>query len=110
VLLGAVKLADGAVATALQNNHVDREAIRREVERLVIAQSPHASAAAPPLTPRARKALRLAGAQARTDKQPLIKVEHILLGLLLEGSGVAAQALKNLGVRIERMREEVSRA
>jgi hypothetical protein len=104
VLLGALKLAEGAVVTALQNSNVDREAVRREVERLVVAQSRRASAAALPLTPRARKALRFAGNQARTDHQPLIRVEHILLGLLLEGSGVAALALKNLGIRIERLR------
>jgi Clp amino terminal domain, pathogenicity island component len=110
VLLGVLKLAPGAVASLLQKSNVHGEAVRMEIERLVSPQPPQGSAAALPLTPRARKALRFAGKEARTLNQPLINVEHILLGLRLEGGGVAALALKNLGIRIERIREEISRA
>jgi hypothetical protein len=107
VLLGALK-QEGAVTTILQNSNVDREAVRKEIERLVIAQPLRQSSAPSPLTPRARKALRFAGKEAKIRNQPVINLEHILLGLLLEGSGVAAMALKNLGIRTERIRAEIS--
>ncbi|HVY72421.1 MAG TPA: Clp protease N-terminal domain-containing protein [Verrucomicrobiae bacterium] len=61
-----------------------------------------------PFTPRARKAPELAGREARVFHQPAIHPDHILLGLLREGSGVAAVALKNLGIRAELLRAEVS--
>jgi hypothetical protein len=109
LLLGALKLATGTAATILRNSCVDSEAVRREMERLVVAQPAQASASALPLTPRARRALRLALKEARTRHDPLIHVEHIILGLLREGGGVAAQALKNLGVRVDRIRKEVSK-
>ncbi len=110
VLLGALKLATGTAATILQNSNVDQEAVKREIERLVVAQPAQATATALPLTPRARRALRIARREARTRRQPLIDVEHIVLGLLLEGSGVAARALENLGIRVERLRWEISKA
>jgi len=69
---------------------------------------PRATPTGLPFTPRARKALRLAGSEAKRLKRPVIGAEHLLLGLLREGSGVAAQALKNLGFRLQPLRVEIS--
>jgi hypothetical protein len=110
LLLGVLRLANGVVAGVLQHNNVDCEAVRKEIERLVVAQTPQTSAVALPLTPRAQKALKKAGNEAKTHHHPAVNVEHILLGLLLEGGGVAAQALKNLGIGIGQVRQELSRA
>jgi hypothetical protein len=110
VLLGALKQTQGALVKILQNNHLDREAVQKEIERLVVAQPFRQSSVPSPLTPRARKALRFAGKEAKIRKQPAINLEHIFLGLLLEGSGVAAIALKNLGIRTDRVRAEISAA
>jgi hypothetical protein len=109
LLLAMLKLAEGGVATVLQNSNVDRESVRIEIERLVAPQPGHTPTATPPLTPRARRALRLAASEAKTLKSPLINAEHILLGLLREGGGVAAQALRNLGLRSERIRAAISK-
>ena len=108
VLLGMLESAAGSLAAVLQNRGLDREALRREIERLVPLLPPRAIPAGFPFTPRARRALRLAGREAKRLKRPVIGAEHLLLGLLREGSGVAAQALKNLGFRLPPLRLEIS--
>jgi hypothetical protein len=107
VLLGVLKLAKGSFANVLRNLGVDREAVRAEIERLVSPAAAHTSAAAIPFTPRARKAIQLATREAKVLNHSRISAEHIFLGLLLEGSGIAAQVLKNLGLRIGTTREEI---
>ncbi|HWX18389.1 MAG TPA: Clp protease N-terminal domain-containing protein [Candidatus Binatia bacterium] len=109
VLLGVLKLAKGSFANVLRNLNVDREAVRAEIERLVSPVPAHSSAAAIPLTPRARKAMQLAAREAKALDHSCISAEHIFLGLLLEGSGIAAQVLKNLGLHIGTTREEILR-
>jgi ATP-dependent Clp protease ATP-binding subunit ClpC len=109
VLLAVLRLAEGGVVNVLQNSKVDRESVRMEIERLVATQPGHTPTATLPLTPRARKALQFAASEAETLKNPLINADHILLGLLREGGGVAAQALKNLGIRLERIRAGISK-
>jgi hypothetical protein len=108
VLLGVLESATGSLGAVLQNRGLDREALRREIERLVAPLPPRATPTGLPFTPRARKALRLAGSEAKRLKRPVIGAEHLLLGLLREGSGVAAQALKNLGFRLQPLRVEIS--
>ncbi|HXP60614.1 MAG TPA: Clp protease N-terminal domain-containing protein, partial [Dongiaceae bacterium] len=108
VLLGILESATGSLAAVLQNRGLDREALRREIERLVAPLPPRANPTALPFTPRARRAPRLAGSEAKRLKRPVIGAEHLLLGLLREGSGVAAQALKNLGFRLQPLRAEIS--
>jgi hypothetical protein len=104
VLLGLLNTAGGALAQALQHNRVDSQAVRAEVRRLISDQPAHPANAALPFTPRARKALQFAVREAKASKRAPIGAEHILLGLCLEGSGIAAIALRNLGVRLERLR------
>jgi hypothetical protein len=105
VLLGVLKLTRGALARILQTDHVRCESVQTEIERLIPRQPARISASALVLTPRARKALRFAGREAKSAKRSLINPEHIFLGLLIEGGGAAAQALKNLGVRVDRIRD-----
>jgi ATP-dependent Clp protease ATP-binding subunit ClpC len=93
----------------LQKLGVKNEALRREIEKFVPVGSEAVTAAKIPYTPRAREALQLAANEARKLNQPHIKAEHIFLGLLREGSGVAAVVLKKLGVRLENARAEVSK-
>jgi hypothetical protein len=107
VLLGVLKLAKDRVAKILTKNGLDCESVRKEIERLVAPQPGRASVNVLPLTPRARKALQLAGCEAKTREHPLINSEHILIGLLAEGGGVGARALKNFGIGIETIREEI---
>jgi hypothetical protein len=108
VLLGVLRMAGDALNQVLERNHVHGDAVRREIERLVSPSPAHPTTLLPPLTPRARKALQFAGAEAATLKHPLISPEHVFLGLLMEGGGLAALALKNLGIQLKRMRAEVS--
>jgi len=108
VLLGVLRMAGDALARALERSQVHADAVRREIERLVSPAPAQPTTTLPPFTPRARMALQCAGAEAAALKHPLISPEHVLLGLLVEGGGVAALALKNLGVQLKRMRAEIS--
>lgn len=101
VLLGLLKAAGDSLAQALFSSRVDAEAIRSEIRRLISAGPCRPIDATLPLTPRARKALQLARRQANSSKPAPINPEHILVGLCLEGSGIAAVALRNLGVRLK---------
>jgi hypothetical protein len=109
VLLGLLKLAQGSFARILRTMNVDSETVRSEIERLVCPVPAHTSTAATPLTPRATKAIRLAAREAKALNHSCIGAEHIFLGLLLEGSGVAAKVLKKLGIQFEQTREEIVR-
>lgn len=109
VLLGLLKAAEGALAQSLQRSHISSEAVRAEVARLISALPDRPSITALPFTPRARKALHFATREAGALEHSTIDLEHILLGLVREGTGVAAIALSNLGVRLERLRCEILR-
>jgi hypothetical protein len=108
VLLGMLRMAGDSLAQVLERSQVNGDTVRREIERLVSRSSPHPTTLSAPFTPRARKALQFAGSEAAALKHTLIGPEHVLLGLLTEGSGVAALALKNLGIKLNRMRAQVS--
>ena len=108
LLLGLVKEGTGVAAHVLKSLGVDLKKIRIEVEKLVQAGS--ASAAAnqqPPFTPRAKKVLELSMEEARSIGHNYVGTEHLLLGLLRENDGLAAQVLLNMGLKLESVREEV---
>lgn len=107
VLLGILKQEDGLVSKVLRRLGVDREMIRLEIAEVVGTGARPLGTAPIPFTPRARKALDLAAGEARTLKQSEIGPEHIFLGLLREGGGVAALVLKKLGMEVERTRAEI---
>jgi Clp amino terminal domain, pathogenicity island component len=107
VLLGLLRLAQGSFVNILQKLSLDPEAVRREVERLIAPLPMGFEPAARPLTPRAGKAVKIAAREARSLNHPRIAAEHVLLGLLLEGSGVAAMVLRKMGVRAKRARCEI---
>jgi hypothetical protein len=107
VLLGLIKLESGIVCKILRRLGVEDKAVRAEVEKFVPKGPTHEIPPKIPYTPRVNNALRLAGREARALNRERIGPEHIFLGLILEGDGVAWRALKNLGIRIEDARREL---
>lgn len=106
LLLGLIKLESGIAATALLNMGVTVEDVRRGIENYIAAADKTVSGRSP-YTPRVKKALALASKESRALKHKYVGTEHILLGLLREGDGVAARVLKNLGVDIEGLRQNI---
>jgi len=107
LLLGLIKLGQGVAVNVLQRMGLDLEGVRMEVEKHV---GPHPEAKMIgniPYTPRVKKVLVLAGKEAKALNHSYVGTEHILLGLLREGEGVAARVLKSLEVDIERTRNEI---
>src|SRR5258708_2356256 len=110
LLLGLIKLGQGVAVSVLQKMGLDREAVRGEVEKQVgIGQESKTPVGSIPYTPRVKKVLALAGKEAKALNHSYVGTEHILLGLLREGEGVAARVLKTLEVDIERTRNEILR-
>jgi ATP-dependent Clp protease ATP-binding subunit ClpC len=107
ILLGLVALGQGVAVTVLERMGILIETLRLEVEKAV-GQGPETKTVGNvPFTPRAKKVLQLAATEARALNHSYIGTEHILLGLLREGEGVAAQVLRNLNVDLETTRVEV---
>ena len=107
ILLGLIREGDGVACAVLQNLGIDLENIRMEIEKMVAPGSSSSVMGDIPFTPRAKKALELATEEARTLGHNYIGTEHILLGLIREGEGVAYQVLFALGVDIKRARQEI---
>jgi len=108
ILLGLVKEGTGVAAHVLKSLNVDLKKIRVEVEKLVQTGSAAAAPSQqPPFTPRAKKVLELSMEEARNIGHNYIGTEHVLLGLLRENDGLAAQVLLNMGLKLETVREEV---
>ncbi|GIW93036.1 MAG: ATP-dependent Clp protease ATP-binding protein [Pirellulaceae bacterium] len=107
ILLGLVKEGSGVAANVLKNLDVDLRRIRQEVEKLVQSGPEMVTMGKLPQTPRAKKVLEYAMEEARNLNHNYVGTEHILLGLLREQEGVAAQVLMNLGLKLEDVREEV---
>jgi ATP-dependent Clp protease ATP-binding subunit ClpC len=107
ILLGLVKEGSGVAANVLQNLDIELKKIRLEVEKIVQSGSDLVSVGQLPFTPRVKKVLEYAMEEARALGHNYIGTEHLLLGLLREQEGVAAQVLLNLGVKLEDVREEV---
>jgi ATP-dependent Clp protease ATP-binding subunit ClpC len=107
ILLGLVKEGSGVGANVLKNLDVDLRKVRLEVEKLVKRGPDMVTMGKLPQTPRAKKVIEYAIEEARSLNHNYVGTEHLLLGLLREQDGVAAQVLMNLGLRLEDVREEV---
>ena len=107
ILLGLVKEGSGVGANVLKNLDVDLRKVRLEVEKLVHSGPEMVTMGKLPQTPRAKKVIEYAIEEARNLNHNYVGTEHLLLGLLREHDGVAAQVLMNLGLKLEEVREEV---
>ncbi|MEO8425817.1 MAG: ATP-dependent Clp protease ATP-binding subunit [Verrucomicrobiota bacterium] len=107
LLLGLIKLGQGVAVNVLQKLGLDLETVRLEVEKQVGTGPDQKMIGNIPYTPRVKKVLSLAAKEAKALNHTYVGTEHILLGLLREGDGVAARVLKNLDVDIEQTRQEI---
>ncbi len=107
LLLGLIKLGQGVAVNVLQKLGLDLDTVRLEVEKQVGTGPDQKMMGSIPYTPRVKKVLALAQKEAKALNHTYVGTEHILLGLLREGDGVAARVLKNLDVDIELTRKEV---
>src|SRR5881398_1104813 len=107
LLLGLIKLGQGVAVNVLQKMGLDLETVRMEVEKQVGTGPDQKMIGNIPYTPRVKKVLALAQKEAKALNHTYVGTEHILLGLLREGDGVAARVLKNLDVDIEQTRQEI---
>jgi len=107
ILLGLVKEGSGVGANVLKNLDVDLRKVRLEVEKLVKSGPETVAMGKLPQTPRAKKVIEYAIEEARNLNHNYVGTEHLLLGLLREQDGVAAQVLMNLNLKLEDVREEV---
>jgi four helix bundle protein len=109
ILLGLVLEGSGTGATVMKNLGVDLAALRAEVEKLIKPGPGVVLIEKLPQTPRAKTALMYAIEEARALNHDYVGTEHLLLGLLRESAGIAAQVLMNLGLQLEAVRQEVLR-
>jgi len=107
LLLGLIKLGQGVAVNVIQKMGLDLETVRMEVEKQVGTGPDQKMVGNIPYTPRVKKVLALASKEAKALNHTYVGTEHILLGLLREGDGVAAKVLKNLDVDIEQCRQEI---
>ena len=107
LLLGLIKLGQGVAVNVLQKLGLDLETVRMEVENLVGTGPDQKMIGNIPYTPRVKKVLALAAKEAKKLNHTYVGTEHILLGLLCEGDGVAARVLKKLDIDIEQTRQEI---
>jgi len=107
LLLGLIKLGQGVAVNVLQKMGLDLEIVRKEVEKHVGPRPETKMIGNIPYTPRVKKVLALAGKEAQALHHSYVGTEHILLGLLREGEGVAARVLKSLEVDPARTRNEI---
>ena len=106
ILLGLISEGEGVAAKALESLGIALEGVRRQVEE-IIGQGQLAPSGHIPFTPRAKKVLELSLREALQLGHNYIGTEHILLGLIREGEGVAAQVLVKLGADLNRVRQQV---
>lgn len=107
ILLGLVREGEGVAAAVLANFALSPDKIRLEVEKLVQPGPATVVSGDLPFTPKAKKVIELAIDEARTLGHNYIGTEHLLLGLIREGEGVASQVLLNLGLELDKVREEI---
>lgn len=107
LLLGLINLGQGVAVNVLQKMGLDLQTVRAAVEKQVGTGPESKPSGNIPYTPRVKKVLALAGKEAKALNHSYVGTEHILLGLLREGEGVAARVLKSLEVDIERCRNEI---
>ena len=106
LLLGLIREGEGVAAKALESLGISLEDVRRDVEEIV-PPGEHERSGHIPFTPRAKKVLELSLRESQQLGHNYIGTEHILLGLIREGEGVAAQVLVKLGADLNRVREQV---
>jgi hypothetical protein len=107
ILLGLIKLRQGVAVSVLQKMGLDLETVRAAVERQVGTGQETKPPGTMAFSPRVKRVLALAGKEAMALAHSYVGTEHVLLGLLLGGEGVAARVLKSLDVDIEQARKEV---
>ncbi|MCM8763684.1 MAG: AAA family ATPase, partial [Candidatus Omnitrophica bacterium] len=107
ILLGLIREGEGVAAAVLQNLGLNLEGIRLEVEKIVQPGPSTVVSGDIPFTPKAKKVIELAMEEARSLGHNYIGTEHLLLGLIREGEGVAAQVLINLGLDLTKVRRAV---
>ncbi|MEN8661776.1 MAG: ATP-dependent Clp protease ATP-binding subunit [Lentimonas sp.] len=107
LLLGLINLGQGVAVNVLQKMGLDLQTVRSAVEKQVGTGPESKPSGNIPYTPRVKKVLALAGKEAKALNHSYVGTEHILLGLLREGEGVAARVLRSLDVDIERCRNEI---
>jgi ATP-dependent Clp protease ATP-binding subunit ClpA len=107
LLLGLIKLGQGVAVNVLANLGLDLETVRMEIEKQVGTGPDQIVIGNIPYTPRVKKVLALASKEAQALNHTYVGTEHILLGILREGDGVAGRVLKNLEVDIEQTRREI---
>lgn len=107
ILLGLIREGEGVAAAVLENLGLDPEKIRLEVEKLVQPGPSTVISGDIPFTPKAKKVIELAMDEARNLGHNYIGTEHLLLGLIREGEGVASQVLLNLSLDLNKVRDEV---
>src|SRR5262245_22762067 len=107
MLLGLIQEGSGVAANVIKQMNIDLEKIRHEVEKIVKTGPPTVTMGQLPFTPRAKKVLELSMEEASALGHNYIGTEHLLLGLIKENEGIAAQVLMNLNVKLEDVREEV---
>ena len=107
ILLGLIALGHGVAINALQSVGVDFDSVRLEIEKASGTGPETKTIGSIPFTPRAKKVLALSANEARNLGHSYVGTEHILLGLLREGEGIAARVLENLGVDLEEIRYEI---
>jgi ATP-dependent Clp protease ATP-binding subunit ClpC len=107
ILLGLIALGHGVAVNALQALGIDLASVRMEVEKAVGTGPETKTIGNIPFTPRAKKVLALSASEARGLGHSYVGTEHILLGLLREGEGIAARVLENLGVDLDEARYEI---
>ena len=107
LLLGLVKEGEGIASAALANLGVDLKTLRLEVEKLVEQGPSTVSVGEIPFNPQAKKVLELSVEEARKFGHNYIGTEHLLLGLIKEGEGIAAHVLDNMKVDVEKVQREI---
>lgn len=107
VLLGLIKLGQGVAVSVLERMGLDLESVRMEVEKQVGTGPEQSASGNIPYTPRVKKVLAFANKEAKSLNHSYVGTEHILLGLLREGEGVAARVLNSLDIDIQRTRNEI---
>jgi ATP-dependent Clp protease ATP-binding subunit ClpC len=107
ILLGLVRESGGVAVKALESLGISLETVRQRVEE-IIGRGQHTPSGHIPFTPRAKKVMELSLRESRQLGHNYIGTEHILLGLISEGEGVAAQVLTSLGAEHDRVKEQAT--
>lgn len=107
LLLGILALGEGVAVSVLQQMNVTAENVRYEIEKMVDGGPSLKTAGEPPFTPRSKKVLHMSTMEAKAMNSPVAWPEHMLLALMREGEGLAAQVLRNLGVDFDVLRTAI---